>query len=295
MSHTTVRFTEFAVDGARLTVSTAGPSGTDGANGVVVLVHGAAQIGYSWRHQIRPLAAAGWRVLAPDLRGCGWSPVTGPGAAFDAGSVGGDIVTMIESEGIDPVVLVGQGFGCDVVRAASRTLGGRVAGLVAVSPGREPFDRMLRIDEEVHGVDEARRRVRIDPYTALRRTFWSGSAEAGSSPDVPAGLPPHLQPAEFENYFRAYARSGFDASFGFVDQRRLGDRAAAPGTAHDLPTRTLVVTSGADAQTNASADEVASSVDSMHVSIDGHGHWLPEEAPDSVTEALLHFCGSALA
>ena len=40
------------------------------ANGpVVVLAHGFPELAYSWRHQMPELAAAGYRVLAPDQRG----------------------------------------------------------------------------------------------------------------------------------------------------------------------------------------------------------------------------------
>src|SRR5262249_34811450 len=45
-------------------------AGTTG-DPVVLLVHGFPELGYSWRNQILPLAAAGYHVLAPDLRGFG--------------------------------------------------------------------------------------------------------------------------------------------------------------------------------------------------------------------------------
>ena len=44
----------------------AGPS-SDGP--LVILLHGFPEFWYGWRHQIEPLAAAGYRVLVPDLRG----------------------------------------------------------------------------------------------------------------------------------------------------------------------------------------------------------------------------------
>jgi pimeloyl-ACP methyl ester carboxylesterase len=39
----------------------------------VVLLHGFPELAYSWRNQLLPLAAAGYHVIAPDLRGCGRS------------------------------------------------------------------------------------------------------------------------------------------------------------------------------------------------------------------------------
>jgi len=57
------------VNGVRLRVFDAGPP--DGP--VVILTHGFPELAYSWRHQIPVLAAAGYRVLAPDQRGYGGS------------------------------------------------------------------------------------------------------------------------------------------------------------------------------------------------------------------------------
>ncbi len=45
----------------------------EGEGPLVVLVHGWPELWYSWRHQIRPLAEAGYRVVAPDVRGYGGS------------------------------------------------------------------------------------------------------------------------------------------------------------------------------------------------------------------------------
>jgi len=39
-----------------------------GSGPLVVLCHGWPESWYSWRHQIRALAAAGYRVVAPDMR-----------------------------------------------------------------------------------------------------------------------------------------------------------------------------------------------------------------------------------
>src|SRR4051812_4981118 len=46
-----------------------------GTGPLVVLLHGVADLGHSWRYQLPALAAAGYRAVAPDLRGCGGSEV----------------------------------------------------------------------------------------------------------------------------------------------------------------------------------------------------------------------------
>ena len=43
----------------------------EGDGPLVVLCHGFPELAYSWRHQVPALARAGYRVLAPDMRGFG--------------------------------------------------------------------------------------------------------------------------------------------------------------------------------------------------------------------------------
>jgi pimeloyl-ACP methyl ester carboxylesterase len=53
-----------------------------GEGPLVVLMHGWPELGVSWRHQIQPLAAAGYRVAAPDMRGYGASSKPAEVAAY---------------------------------------------------------------------------------------------------------------------------------------------------------------------------------------------------------------------
>jgi epoxide hydrolase 4 len=56
-----------------------------GEGPLVVLLHGFPEFWYGWRRQIRPLAAAGFRVVAPDMRGYNLSSKPGGVAAYDSG------------------------------------------------------------------------------------------------------------------------------------------------------------------------------------------------------------------
>ncbi len=67
-----------AVNGIELDVIEAGEPG----NPAVVLCHGFPESAHSWRHQIEPLAAAGYHVLAPDQRGYGRSSAPRDVAAY---------------------------------------------------------------------------------------------------------------------------------------------------------------------------------------------------------------------
>jgi epoxide hydrolase 4 len=75
---------------------------------LVVMLHGFPEFWYSWRFQIKPLAAAGYRVVAPDMRGYNLSDKTPP---YDVFTVASDIVNLIHTLGEEQAVLVGHDWG----------------------------------------------------------------------------------------------------------------------------------------------------------------------------------------
>jgi len=62
-----------------------------GSGPLVVLLHGFPEFWYGWRLQIAPLAAAGFRVVAPDLRGYNLSSKPEGLAAYTAGKLAADV------------------------------------------------------------------------------------------------------------------------------------------------------------------------------------------------------------
>src|SRR6266576_244715 len=66
-----------------------------GEGPLVVLLHGFPEFWYGWRRQIQPLAAAGFRVVAPDLRGYNLSSKPDGVHAYDLGQLTADIVGLI--------------------------------------------------------------------------------------------------------------------------------------------------------------------------------------------------------
>lgn len=77
----------------------------------VVLLHGAPQTRYAWRKVLKPLARAGYRVIAPDYRGAGTS--TKPVGGYDKWTMAADIRALVHDHiGVDgPVSLVGHDLG----------------------------------------------------------------------------------------------------------------------------------------------------------------------------------------
>jgi pimeloyl-ACP methyl ester carboxylesterase len=128
------------VNGIKMAYYEAGPKT---AKPPVVLCHGWPELAYSWRHQIRDLAAAGIRVIAPDQRGYGGTDRPEAVDAYDMEHLTGDHVALLDHLGIDKAVYVGHDWGGFVawqmpLRHAARVAG--VAGLNTPHLPRAPID-----------------------------------------------------------------------------------------------------------------------------------------------------------
>jgi pimeloyl-ACP methyl ester carboxylesterase len=82
-----------------------------GGHKTVLLLHGFLDIAWGWKRVAEPLAAAGMRVLAPDLRGHGDSDRIGPGGYYHFFDYVFDVADLIEALTDRPLVLIGHSMG----------------------------------------------------------------------------------------------------------------------------------------------------------------------------------------
>tara|TARA_R110002110_G_scaffold3104_11_gene15937 strand:- start:3562 stop:4533 length:972 start_codon:yes stop_codon:yes gene_type:complete len=129
-------------NGIRMAVYEQGPK--DGMP--VVLCHGWPELAYSWRHQIPALAAAGFRVIAPDQRGYG--NTGGPKGKenvtlYDIEHLAGDLMGLLDALDIDKAVFCGHDWGGIVVWQAALLHPDRMKGVIGVNT---PFIPRLTMD-----------------------------------------------------------------------------------------------------------------------------------------------------
>lgn len=117
------------VNGLRMHVQSAGQGPA------VVLLHGFPDNHVVWRKQIAPLVAAGFRVLAPDLRGCGDSDMPRAVDAYRLQHVCADVLAMLDQLGIDKARLVGHDWGAAVGWMLCAKAPARIEQYVALSVG----------------------------------------------------------------------------------------------------------------------------------------------------------------
>jgi len=118
-----------STNGVELRVTDAG----DPDASPVVLCHGFPDLGYSWRHQLPALAAAGYHAVAPDQRGYGRSSRPDGIANYDIVHLTDDLLGLLDDLGRERAVFVGHDWGAVVVWALALRAPERVAGVVGMS------------------------------------------------------------------------------------------------------------------------------------------------------------------
>jgi len=265
-----------AVGDLTFDVHTLGPD--DGVP--VVLLHGFPETSLSWNQVAPRLADAGLRVVAIDQRG--YSPGARPSevAAYDTALLAGDVFGVADALGIDRFHLVGHDWGSAVSWIVAGARPDRVRTLTAVSvPHLAAYNAALRNDPD--------QREKASYISLLRQ---EGKAEelllADGARRLTAMYGDTVPVALVVRYVAHLAEPGaLTAALNWY--RAMGpDLADTPRT--QVPT-TFVWGALDQAIGRVPAEACGELVDADYrfVELDGVGHWVPEQAPDSLAEAIL--------
>ncbi len=104
----------------------------------IVLCHGWPEIAFSWRHQIKALSEAGFRVIAPDQRGYGATDRPDSVEAYDIENLTADLIGLLDHLKIDKAIFVGHDWGGFIVWQMPLRYPARVAGVVGVNTPHTP-------------------------------------------------------------------------------------------------------------------------------------------------------------
>jgi pimeloyl-ACP methyl ester carboxylesterase len=107
----------------------------EGKGPVVLLLHGFPDSSHLWRNQIPALRAAGYRVIAPDLRGFGKSSRPVGVEHYAMPNLIGDVVGLLDGLGVERAHLVGHDWGAALAWASAAILPQRTLSLTAISVG----------------------------------------------------------------------------------------------------------------------------------------------------------------
>jgi pimeloyl-ACP methyl ester carboxylesterase len=282
----------------------------------VILVHGFPELAFSWRHQLPALAKAGYRAIAPDMRGYGGTDKPRQVADYTIQKLIGDITGLLDALKLERALIIGHDWGALVGWQMCLLAPERMAGYVALNipffkrPPVNPITLMrLRFGKRFYIVnfqdsDEADRRFAEDPRRFIDTLMRVRRIDRGRpgperrkrrplsllemlDSENPAGEP-LLTEAELEYYAAAFAAGGFTGPINWYRNFRHNWKSTrGVGQKIDVPTLFIGAT-----------DEVVvgrRQIDAMkpHVSdleihmIEDCGHWSQQEKPAEVNSVML--------
>lgn len=282
----------FDLRGLRMHAAVAGPE--DGP--LLVMLHGFPEFWYSWRHQIAALAAAGYRVVAPDQRGYN---LTGKTAPYDANTLARDVINLIQACGHERAYVVGHDWGAAIAWILAGLYPKRVRKLAIINVPH-PY-ALVRSLTTLKNLRQIRRSWYIYFFQIPRLADWQLSrndyaglcsillrtSRAGtfSEADIGAYKSAWRQPRTVTamiNWYRAYARTGLRHwRAGTLDRWRY--RISVP---------TIILWGVGDGALGVELAEqsVPFLDDGRLVRFPDATHWVHEEFPDEINQYLLdHF------
>ena len=275
----------FDLPGLRLHAVVAGPVGAP----LVVMLHGFPDFWYEWRHQIGPVSAAGFRVIAPDQRGYNLSGKAGP---YDAQTVAGDIAGLISAAGYDSAHLVGHDWGGAVVWALAAWHPERVRRLMVIN-----LPHPLALADALAGFNlrQSLRSWYIAYFQLPRVPEWSLSRNQYALLKRAlqrTSLPGAFTDEDLARHVEAWSQPGaLTAMLGWYRAVWQSRRQLLASRAHfnRITTPALILWGERDLALGVELAEasVPHLADGRLVRYPELTHWLPAEAPGEVTKQLL--------
>ncbi len=290
-----------------------------GTGPLVLLCHGFPESWYSWRHQLPALAAAGYRAVAPDMRGYGQTDRPAACERYTILHLVGDMVGVLNALGEAQAVIAGHDWGCVVAWHCALLRPDRFRAVVGMSvpfAGRGPlrstealrkaagenFNYMLYF--QAPGVAEAE--LERDPRAALLAMLHGISGDSPGLIPRPRhstfleGFPPvprrpaWLTEADLDFYEAEFRRTGFAGGLNWYRNLDRNWELTAPFAGLKIHQPSLFLGGDKDLVITTRPKQLelmAALLPNLRKSVlfAGCGHWTQQERPAEVNAALIEF------
>ncbi len=255
---------------------------------VILLLHGFPEFWYSWRKQIGPLAAAGFRVVVPDQRGYNFSSKPRPVSQYSVTRLVSDILAIVEQLGCRQVFLVGHDWGAMVAWSFAAAHPAKVERLVILNG---PHPRSIARFLMTRPTQLLRSwYVFFFQLPSLPEIFFSArNYQAAINSLLKTSRPGTFSQEDIGRYREAWAQPG--AVRAMINWYRALFRRPAAFRTSELQVPALILWGKRDAFLLPSLAE-KSARNCNHAEIiwfDDATHWLHLEEPERVNAALLQF------
>jgi pimeloyl-ACP methyl ester carboxylesterase len=295
-----------------------------GEGPLVLLCHGWPESWYSWRHQLKALAEAGYCVVAPDMRGYGQTDKPQAIDQYTLLHLTGDMVGVVDALGFKEAVIVGHDWGAPVAWHSALFRPDIFKAVVGLSvPFRprsdvRPTSAMPQTDNAIFyqlyfqqpGIAEAE--LEKDIRLSLRVTLFGGFA----SPEVdstsvgmlprdggwltsrnPSNVPPSwITETDIDFYANEFSKSGFRGGLNWYRNIDRNWELLAPWSGAKISVPALYIAGERDLVVRfRGMDKLIPNLGQFvpHLRgtsiLPGCGHWTQQERPEEVNAALLKF------
>lgn len=283
------RHGDMAVNGVRLHYVEAG------TGPLVVLLHGFPEFWYSWRYQIPALADAGYRVIAPDMRGYNTSEKPRGVAAYSVETLTDDVAGLIDQAGAEKAVIVGHDWGGAVAWNVPMRHPRLVEKLIVLNaPHPAAFMRELRTLAQLRKswyvlffqlpwLPEAV--FRAGNYATIERTMRTDPVRPGAFDD-----------ADIRRYKRALAQPGaLTSAINYYRGLTRRDPRRATGDLPSIEVPTMLIWGEQDRYLGVRLTEgLEQWAPRIRVErIPDASHWVQVDAPEQVNALMLDFLREA--
>jgi pimeloyl-ACP methyl ester carboxylesterase len=298
-----------------------------GTGPLVLFCHGWPELWYSWRHQLPAVAAAGFRAVAPDMRGFGRTEAPADPGNYTIMHTIGDVVELVKVLGERQAIIVGHDWGAPVAWSAAMMRPDLFRAVVGMSVPHRPRSaeaplKTLRqaglgnyywIYFQTPGVAEAE--FERDVSTTLRKLLYGVSGDVPIDREnpmlipeghgfldrlaVPQKLPNWLQEADVETMVEEYRRTGFRGGLNWYRNIDRNWELTAPWQGATITQPALFIAGTRDPviagkRGQGAIEHMSQAVPGVKkVLIEGAGHWIQQERPEPVNAALLEFLADA--
>ncbi|KAJ0976290.1 hypothetical protein J5N97_018255 [Dioscorea zingiberensis] len=286
---------------------------------VVLMLHGFPELWYSWRHQIIGLAAKGYHVVAPDLRGYGDTDAPSAISAYSIFHIVGDLVALIDVLGQDQVFVVGHDWGALVAWNLCMFRPDKVKALVNLSvafkprnPAAKPVDYFKSVYGDNYyvcrfqepGVIEAEF-ARVSTKQLFRKFLTIRDPggifipkEGWVFPEDEISLPAWLSEEDINYFSDKFEKTGLTGGINYYRCMNSDSELLAPWTGAQIKVPTKFIVGDLDLTYHFPGVQ-----DFIHkggfkkfvpflqdvVVMEGVGHFINQEKPHEVTEHILNF------
>ena len=289
-----------------------------GAGPAVLFCHGFPDTSFTWRRQMEVVAEAGFRAIAPDMRGYGQSSAPADAALYTPLQTAGDLVGLLDALHLADAVLVGHDWGATHAWNAALMRPDRFLAIFCLSVPYVPrgelsiFDRMRASGREHDFYMFEQIRPEADQIwadaavTIPGALYWgSGSAPANErwSPLDPqrslhrpfkGPLPPWVEPGYLAHNIAAFQRTGFHGGLNYYRAAEPYFQLSAAFKGATVRQKSFFMWGKADGLRELyplGPEQMRAGLPGLVgvVELDGVGHWVQHEAADLLSEQLVKF------